>query len=332
MTRRILNYSLLILVIAALVIAGTVYYIHGKNYPSTDDAYIQANVIDVAPQVNGRILSVSVKDQEYVKKNQLLFTIDPTPFNFALQKATADLTTAQQQAAAAENAVQAAAALLAQREAELINAKKNYDRVTTLVKEAFYAQSSGDEAVRELAVAKQAVIAARDNLAEAKATRGKLGDQNAQILAAKAALAEAALNLQYTKITAPSSGQIAQLTLRPGQTVTAYQSLFSLVSDKKWWATANMKETDLSRVRVGQSALVHVDMYPQHVFKGVVTSVSPGSGASFALLPPENATGNWVKVTQRFPVRIDIAHPDAAFPLRIGASCTVSINTLSKTS
>ena len=140
------------------------------------------------------------------------------------------------------------------------------------------------------------------------------------------------LNLQYTKVTAPSSGQIASLTLRPGQTVTAYQPLFSLVSDKKWWAMANMKETDLSRIRVNQSAIVHVDMYPQHVFTGVVTSVSPGSGASFTLLPPENATGNWVKVTQRFPVRVDIIHPDATFPLRIGASCTVSIDTLSKSS
>ena len=112
--------------------------------------------------------------------------------------------------------------------------------------------------------------------------------------------------------------------------VTAYQSLFSLVENKEWWVMANMKETKLSRIRVGQSAVIYVDMYPTHPFNGVVKSIGPGSGASFALLPAENATGNWVKVTQRFPVRIQIINPSSQFPLRIGASCTVTIDTQSQ--
>jgi membrane fusion protein (multidrug efflux system) len=183
--------------------------------------------------------------------------------------------------------------------------------------------------MRELTVAKQAVIAAKDNLAEARAKRGKDGDQNAQIIAAKAAVAQATLDLQYTNVYAPANGQLAEMTLQPGQTVTAYQSLFSLVEDHTWWAMANMKETNLNRVRVGQKAVVQVDMYPSHPFHGIVKSISPGSGSSFALLPAENATGNWVKVTQRFPVRVEIQNPDAHFPLRIGASCTVTIDTQS---
>lgn len=178
-----------------------------------------------------------------------------------------------------------------------------------------------------MAVAKQAVSAAQDNLQEAQAKLGKTGDKNALVQAAQATLAQATLNLQYTNVIAPADGQLAKWTLQPGQTVTAYASLFSLVEDKDWWAIANMKETSLNRVRIGQKAIVYVDMYPSHPFHGIVKSISPGSGSSFSLLPSENATGNWVKVTQRFPVHVEIQHPDAQFPLRIGSSCTVSIDT-----
>ena len=128
---------------------------------------------------------------------------------------------------------------------------------------------------------------------------------------------------------APKNGQLAQFTLQAGQTVTAYQSLFSLVDTHQWWVMANMKETNLERIRTGQKAVIYVDIYPSHPFHGVVTSISPGSGSSFSLLPPENATGNWVKVTQRFPVRINIIDATDQFPLRIGASCSITIDTKS---
>ena len=115
--------------------------------------------------------------------------------------------------------------------------------------------------------------------------------------------------------------------MQPGQTVTAYDTLFSLVENQAWWAMANMKETNLQRVHVGQKAIVAVDMYPAHLFHGIVKSISPSSGSSFSLLPAENATGNWVKVTQRFPVKIEIQDVSTVYPLRIGASCTVTIDT-----
>ena len=144
---------------------------------------------------------------------------------------------------------------------------------------------------------------------------------------AKTALEQAALNLAYTNIMAPTDGELAQFTLRPGQTVTAYQGLFSLIGDNTWWVMANMKETNLNRIRVGQKATIYVDLYPSHSFHGIVKSISPGSGSSFDLLPAENATGNWVKVTQRFPVKIAITDLDPHYPLRIGASCSVVIDT-----
>ncbi|OGT34117.1 MAG: multidrug transporter [Gammaproteobacteria bacterium RIFCSPHIGHO2_02_FULL_39_13] len=327
MNRKIVQYIAFTSMVIALIIGGYFYWLHQQRYPGTDDAYIQAHVVNVAPQVSGRIEQVYVQNQQAVKQNQLLFTVDPTPFQIALDKAKANLHNTIQQIQAAQNAVNAAQAALSQRQAELIDSQKNYERIIFLVKKGFYAKSGGDDATRELTVAKASVAAAQDQLLEAKAKLGKPGDQNARIQAAKAAIAQASLNLQYTTIVAPASGQLAQFTLQPGQTVTAYDTLFSLVENQAWWAMANMKETNLQRVHVGQKAIVAVDMYPAHLFHGIVKSISPSSGSSFSLLPAENATGNWVKVTQRFPVKIEIQDVSTVYPLRIGASCTVTIDT-----
>lgn len=327
MQKTLVNYLIMTIALTLLIPSGYFYWRHQQRYPNTDDAYIQAHVINIATQVSGKVEQVLVQNQEHVNKDQLLFTINSTPFKIALKKAQADLQNTQQAVAAEASAVKAAEATLRQREAQLIDAQKNYNRIMSLVKQGFYARSGGDNVTRELTVAKQAVAAAKDQLAQARAKLGATDNSNAQIQAAQAAIAQAQLNLQYTQVHSPAAGQLAQLKLQPGQTVTAYESLFSLVEDKAWWAMANMKETDMSRIRVGQKARIEVDMYASHVFHGVVRSISPGSGVSFALLPAENATGNWVKVTQRFPVRVEITDLNAQYPLRIGASCTVTIDT-----
>lgn len=329
MLRCTLKYTAALLITLALIISGYTYWQHQQRYPNTDDAYVQAHVINIAAQISGKVQKVFVRNQQAVTQNQLLFTIDPKPFEIAYQKAQANLQNTLQQIQAAENAAQAAQATLAQREAQLIDAQKKYDRIMPLVKKGYYSKSGADDLIRELTVAKQAVIAAKNELAEAQAKHGKIGDENAQVKAAKSEIAQALLNLQYTKIYAPQNGQLAQLTLQPGQTVTAYEALFSLVDTSQWWVMANMKETNLERIHTGQKAIIYVDMYPSHPFHGVVTSISPGSGSSFSLLPPENATGNWVKVTQRFPVRINIVDATDQFPLRIGASCSITIDTKS---
>lgn len=327
MPRKVIHALILTPLIVLLIVGGYCYWLHQKRYPSTDDAYIQTDVINVAAQLSGKVAHVFVHNQETVRKAQLLFTIDPTPFKIALQKAEANLQNTKQKIIAEKNAVHAAAAVLLQRKAELTDTQKNYDRIISLVKQGYYAKSGADTVMRELSVAKQAVVAAQANLARAQATAGRSGSDNAQLQAATAAVAAAEINLRYTQVVAPAKGQLAQFTLQPGQTITAYESLFSLVENKNWWAIANMKETNLDRLRVGQCAVITVDMYPSHPFRGIVKSISPGSGSSFALLPAENASGNWVKVTQRFPVRVNILHPDPALPLRIGASCTVTIDT-----
>lgn len=327
--KKIINYSVLVFILAALGIGGYFYWLHEQRYPSTDDAYIQANVINVASQVNGKVAKIFASNQQYVKKNQMLFTIEPKPFEISYKKAVANFDKTLQAIKANQEAVAAANALVKQREAELTNAAKNYSRILPLVKKGYYAKSAGDKTTQQLSVAKEALAAARSNKQEALAKLGKTGDANADIQAAKENIAQAIVNLKYTKIVAPADGHLAKFNIQPGQTVTAYQPVFSLVENKSWWVIANMKETALERIHVGQKVIVHVDMYPSHPFHGTVSSISPGSGASFALLPPENASGNWVKVDQRFPVKITIQNPNPQYPLRIGASCSVSIDTVS---
>ena len=189
------------------------------------------------------------------------------------------------------------------------------DILFTLDKTPFQIQL--DQALANLANARQIVAA--------KHAPG--GDDNPLIRQAKASLAGAQLALKNTIVHAPASGQLVNVRLRKGNNIAAGMPLFSIVEQQNWWIQANFKETDLARIKVGQPATVKVDIYPHHVFHGVVEALSQSSGAIFSLLPPENATGNWVKVTQRFPVRIRITNLAPAYPLRVGASATVKIDT-----
>jgi membrane fusion protein (multidrug efflux system) len=316
------------IILAGCIATGLFFYWqYSAKHPSTDDAYISAHQINIAPQITGRVGQVAVSDHQHVLKGQLLFSIEPHPFIIALQKAEADLANTQQQVIAAHNAVLSAQAAVTQRQAELTNTQKATQRTLTLVKRKLESKASGDQAVSNLAVAKAAVEAAQQQLQEAKAKQGKLGDQNASIRAAQAAVNQARLNLSYTHINAPISGYIENFNLRQGATVSAYQSVLTLIDTTHFWAQANFKETQLAHIRAGQPATIKLDMYPKQIFKGVVTKISHGSGSTFSLLPAENATGNWVKVTQRFPIRIDIHSHFKNKPLRIGASATVTVNT-----
>jgi membrane fusion protein, multidrug efflux system len=273
-----------IAIIAGLIVVIGIYvYIQYSNYyPSTDDAYVQADIVNIAAQVSGPVKQIFVQDHQQVKAGQPLFTIDPTPFQIALQQAQATV---------------------AQTQAELDTQSKDTARILQLVQEGQLPKANGDDA------------------------QGKIDELTAALKVAQAQLADAQLNLQYTTIKAPANGYLNNFTLRAGEIIQSGSPLFALVETDQWWVNANFKETDLARIRVGQSADITLDIYPNLTFKGHVQGISAGSGAAFALLPPENATGNWVKVTQRFPVRINFMHPDANYPLRVGASSRVTVNT-----
>lgn len=313
------------IVLAILVYA---YFLDQKYWPYTDDAYVNAHYVDEAAQVSGPIAQVLVHNNQFVTKNQLLFVIDPRPFQAVVDQQVANVHLAVQQMQADIAAVDVAVANVNAAKAQLIVNQKNYDRTSVLVEKGQASISSGDDALGTLQTSQAQLIAAQNQLIEAQKVLGDVGDRNAQIQLARAQLESARLNLSFTRIYAPADGYITNFEARVGTMVTAQQTLFELVESSKWWVYANYKETQMDRIKPNQPVSITVDMYPGVSFKGYVDSISSGSGTVFSLLPPENATGNWVKVTQRFAVKIIITDSDPKHPLRVGSSSEVTVNTL----
>jgi membrane fusion protein (multidrug efflux system) len=323
--RRILKWFGISLLAIIAIVYGVHYWHVSQAYASTNDAYVNADTAQIAAQVAGPVLHVYVRDQQHVRAGDALFDIDPEPFQVAVSAAEAQLRLAEQSVGEQGAAVGVAEAQLQQRIAELRNAQSNERRTRNLITSGFLSEQNAEATQTAAATAAAAVNAARANLAQAKSALGESGANNAAVQAAQSRLRQARLDLSHTRVFAPTAGIIANLTLRPGSPVQPLAPVFSLVSDNNYWVDANFKETQLDRLRPGQRATVRVDMYPSHPFQGEVQSLSGGSGAAFSLLPPENATGNWVKVTQRVPVRVRIVNPDSARPLRVGTTATVRV-------
>ena len=312
-----------VLVIAAFL--GARWWMEQSRFVSTEDAYIGANQVEIAAQVSGPVVQVFVRDQQAVKKGDPLFQIDAKPYEIALDRARAQLEMARQGMSQEGAGVASAEAVLAQRRAEAANARSIWERDQQLVKSGFISPQAAQTSRTQLATAEAAVKAAQADVAKAKSALGRAGDENAAVQAAAAAVKQAELDLERTRVVSPATGVIANFTLQPGNTVQPGQPLFVVIANDEWWVDANFKETQLVDIRPGEKATVASDLYPDRTFHGVVQSVAGGSGAAFSLLPPQNATGNWVKVTQRVPVRVRITDPDPRHPLRIGTSATVEV-------
>lgn len=301
------------------------YWIYNRNFVSTDDGYVNANVIQISPQVTGRVIKLYVQNNQYVHQGQALFDIDPASYQVVVDRDQAQLELARLNVKQAEAAVAAAEADVTMKQADLHNAKVSADRIRALFKKHYASQQNDDDAQSKLKTSTAALALSQANLDAAKNKLGATGEDNEQVRQAKANLEQAKLNLSYTHVVAAADGNVTNMSLRVGDVVQTNHPLFALISDKEFWVDANFKETDLEHVRPGQSAKIAVDMYPGYLFKGVVNSVSGGSGSAFSLLPPENATGNWVKVTQRVPVKVVISNPDKNHPLLVGTTATVTI-------
>ena len=328
MKRKILEILVPVTVLLLLVVGGYYYYQHKLRYPATDDAYVKAHMVNIAAQVSGKVTALYVRNNQYVKQGQPLLQLDRAPFVLNKVQAIAGLKSVQQALRAQDQAILVARARLNQAAAQLENAKAHQRRMRKLVRKGFVARAQADDVDTALNVAKANLIAARKQLAELTQARGDTSFKNAKIVAAQAKINSATLNLSYTTLYAPQSGFIQNMALEVGGTVRAFDPLFVLVEDRQWWVEANFKETQLQRIRPGQPAAITLDIYPNARFVGKVHSVSSSSGSSFSLLPAENASGNWVKVTQRFPVRVDLeSSQDPKHPLRLGASATVVIDT-----
>ena len=328
MRKNVLRWSIVGAFLLILAGGGYWYYRTTVLYPSTEDAYVGAHSVAPAPEVPGRVVAVFVHNHEAVRRGALLFTLDPTPYRIAVAAAQAALARAQSLVGTEEARVRAAQSALTLARATQANAALQYRRAARLLKSGDVTRSRYDDARTALAVARARVALARANLGAALQQLVAPIPRNPLWREAQAALARARWRFAQTEVHAGCTGIVTGLALRTGDVLAAGESPFDIVCTRRWWVTANYKETDLERIRPGQPARVHVDMYPGVLFRGRVVSIAPAAGTAFSLLPPENATGNWVKVTQRVPVRVLLTRIPHGYRLRIGTSARVTVNTV----
>jgi membrane fusion protein (multidrug efflux system) len=291
---------LLLVVAVAVAIPGWSYL---SSYEDTDDAQIDGHIIAVSSRINGTIEDVYVIDTQPVIKGQLLADIDPSGYVVAVEGARARLAQAKAQVESAKAEYQTALSKINQDEATSAKAEYDVPRLATLAAQGAGRKEDYQESLRVAKVARATVEADR---ASAAAAMTNIASREAEVKRAQAALDQALLNYGYTRITAPMSGVIGKKSVEPGQRVQPGQSLLAVVPLDDVWVTANFKENQLRRMQQGQPVDIHVDALGR-TFKGYVHGLGSASGERFSLLPPENATGNYVKVVQRIPVRIDLA-------------------------
>ena len=316
-------------VVVATIGGAVVYWRYSALYPTTENAYVSTDIVRVAPEVSGPVIRVYVHTDEAVKADDPLFDIDPTLYNAQLRNARAQFDAAASAAGTAADSLKAAAAELEKKRAALEDAAQAYQKAMDGQAADQPPSSTLTDAEKGWQDALKAYRDAEDEYSKAEDKSLTVTTPTVQLRAAAAQLHKATHDEVKTHVIAPAAGILSNVTLRPGATLQAGTPLFAIIEGDNWWVDANFKETDLARIKTGQKAKVRLDMYPDASFDGVVESISAGSGATFSVLPPENATGNWVKVTQRFPVRISLTNPGATpdRPLRVGASATVTIDT-----
>ncbi|MCA3892287.1 HlyD family secretion protein [Vibrio vulnificus] len=322
------------LFLAACAIASGAMYLswqYSDSHPSTEDAYVRAKILSVAPQVQGQVVTVEAKDFQAVNKGDLLLKIDARPYLLAVKQAKAAYQLAVQQHDVADKQVTEAVAGLDAARSNLTEAQLEYKRIDSLVARKLASAQDLDTAKNKLANAQASLEQARASVEKAIANRGEEGAEAAVVQQAAAQLAQAELNLSYTDITSPVDGIAGEINTHVGSVVSVGQTLFPVIIKDSYWVRANFKETDLPHIKPGMEAEVVIDMYPDRVWKATVEELSPASGTSFSLMPPENATGNWVKIKQRFPVRLALNVPKDAPQLRVGASTEVTVDLQSHT-
>jgi len=323
-----LKHPFVLLIVAFALASGAYWYWQsGQHYETTDNAYVNARIVHIAAQVNGQVLALHVDENVSVQKDAPLLDIDPKPFKIAVERAAAQLQQARYQVQRTSASLHDAEALVRQREAELQNANTTNTRTQDLLANKLVAKEKADLSETQLKIAEAALDSARARLAAERANLGSSGEGNESIRQATAALEQAQWELNNCEVRAPVGGNVVNLSVRAGDVAAKNQTLFTLIDTSEFWIDANFKETQLEQIRPGLDAEIRVDMYPGKVFHGKIDSISGGSGSAFALLPTQNATGNWVKIAQRVPVKIRVLDADVNFPLRIGTSGSVKVLT-----
>ncbi|WP_136620466.1 MULTISPECIES: HlyD family secretion protein [Mesorhizobium] len=330
--RRLGGLLLMVALPAALAAGGGYVWVTGGRYQETENANLQQAKVSIASDTAGRIVKVDIADNQLVKQGDVLFAIDPEPYRIALAQADAAVAVARVGIEQLRAAYSQAMAQEKSATSEVDYAQSQYDRAADLAQKGINTKSALDQAKNDLDKAKQQLAVAQQGIISAKAALAGNPDietdKHPTVMAALAARAKAAYDLAQTTVKAPADGVISQASsFKVGQYVGSGTPLFSLVETGDTWIAANFKETQLTHMKPGQKADIVVDTYPGRTFEATVKAIGAGTGAEFSLLPAQNATGNWVKVTQRIPVRLELTDADAKMALRTGMSATVTVDT-----
>jgi membrane fusion protein (multidrug efflux system) len=330
--RQTLRPILMVGLPALFAVIGYGAYVANAPFATTDNAYARTAKASINARISGQVIDIAVSDNQVVRKGQVLFRIDPESFRIAVNRAEARLSSSRLN-------IDGLKASYRQQQAELQSARasaeyeqKEFARKKALIASDFVSRAAFERSETDLKIARQRIAAIEQQIASTVATLDGnpeiAVDSHPTVREAKAQLDEAQLYLSYTVVTAPADGIVAKVDdLQVGNYVNGGAAAFALMSDREVWVEANFRETQLTYMRPGQSAMITLDTYPDRHFNAHVVSMSPGAGADFALLPPENATGNWVKVVQRVPVRLELDGVDSALPLFSGTSASVRVDT-----
>ena len=330
--RKRLRMILLVVLPLIALVGGTTFYLMGGRYISTDNAYVGAQKVLITPDVSGKVIHIAIKEGQHVKAGDELFTLDPEPYRLALAQAKAKLAAARVDYDKLKTNLTSLNTLagLAKQNVEL--KRRDLERKRKLLSSQAGSQADVDTSGSNMLTAE---LQARFTAQQRDTTLAQLlGNPDLPLAEfpeyaqAKAAADDAQRNLNLTVLRAPISGTATQVdNIQLGRFVVAGAPILSVIDDQSPWVDANPKETDITYLRVGQKATLDVDSFPNHTFKGTVVAVSPGTGSQFSILPPQNATGNWVKVVQRVPVRIAFDKDEDTRLLRSGMSVNVDIDT-----
>ena len=344
-----------LIILIALVVGGAWFgitkFIHAKHHAETDDAQVEANISPIIPRIAGYVTQVRVSDNQQVKKGDTLLVLDDRDLRIKLEQAEAALSTAQSSLVAARASSNAAHSNIATSQASVSTADaqieaarinvwrttQDYNRYANLIKDHSITEQQYEQALAAKQTAEKQLEVLEEQKKQAAQQTNAVSSQShatsSQIDVAASTIKEkqvdvdnAKLNLSYAVITAPTDGLISKVNVQVGQYLQAGEATFSVVHDQNVWVVANYKETQFQKIRVGQKTIVNVDAYPGHDFQAVVSSFSPATGARFALLPPDNASGNFVKVVQRLPLKIEFTDSQDSLVKQLKAGMNVTVD------